>query len=51
MDGKIIQFPVARRKEAAAKSLWNPLPESPGEVREISSRIPQAEPTAPKFLY
>lgn len=49
MDGKIIHFPIARRKEAAAKSLWEK--RSDTEVREISNIIPKAAPTAPKIVY
>lgn len=51
MDGKIIQFPIARRKEAAARSLLGERPAPDREVREITTLVPQAGPTAPKFLY
>lgn len=49
MDSNIILFPIARRKEAAAKSLFEKRPDR--EVREITTLIPKAGPTAPKFLY
>lgn len=50
MDSKIILFPVARRKEAAARSLLEKRP-ADREVREITTLIPQTGPTGPKFLY
>jgi hypothetical protein len=51
MDGKIILFPIARRKEAAARSLWEKRPTGDHEVREISTLIPKVGPTAPKIVY
>lgn len=47
----IILFPVARRKEAAAKSLLQPRSSAEREVREITTLIPQSGPVTPKSLY